>query len=126
MKLLLTGIFIQMSLFCCGQSDSRIILGEEFAKVELEQSLADTTLHNVVRKQREIIKDKKTAVSVAEQILFAIYGQTNIKKQRPYKIYKIKNYWSISGTLEKRSVGGTFLIIMDARDGRIIRITHGK
>lgn len=116
-----------MSLFACGQSNPRtIFLGEEFAKVELEQSLADTTLHNVVGKQREIIKDKKTAVSVAEQILFAIYGQTNIKKQRPYEIYKIKNYWSISGTLERRSVGGTFLIIMDARDGRIIRITHGK
>jgi hypothetical protein len=124
MKLLLIGILIQMSLVCCGQS--RTTLGEEFAKAELERSLADTTLHNSIDNKREILKDKETAISVAERILFSGYGQKNIEYQRPYEIYKITGYWIISGTLPKGSVGGTFFIIMDARNSRVVRLTHGK
>jgi hypothetical protein len=101
-------------------------LGEEFAKAELEQSLTDKKLHNVIDNKKEIISDSTTAIDIAEKILFKIYGRENIENQRPYETYKIKNYWSISGTLPQGMMGGTFLIIMDARDGRIIRISHGK
>jgi hypothetical protein len=124
MRLLLIGVFINLSLLCFGQS--RTTLSEEFAKAELQRSLTDTTLHNNIDKKREILKDKETAILVAEQILFAGYGRKNIEYQKPYDIYKIKNYWIVSGTLPKGSLGGTFLIIMDARDSRVIRLTHGK
>jgi hypothetical protein len=124
MKILLIAVFINMSVVCFGQG--RTTLGVDFAKAELERSLADTTLHNAIDKKREIIKNKETAILVAEQILFSGYGQKNIEQQRPYEVYKIKNYWFISGTLPKGSVGGTFLIIIDARDSRVIRLTHGK
>jgi hypothetical protein len=124
MRLLLIGIFTQMSLLCCGQGGTT--WGEEFAKAELERSLTDTTLHNSINKKREIITDKETAVSIAEKILFSSYGQKNIEQQRPYEIYKIKSYWIISGTLPRGSVGGTFFIIMDARDSRVVRLTHGR
>jgi len=67
-----------------------------------------------------------TAISVAEPILFSIYGKDNITKQRPYEIYFIDNYWVIAGTLPKGYLGGTFLIIIDSKDSEIIRITHGK
>ncbi|MBI4945999.1 MAG: hypothetical protein HY840_06320 [Bacteroidetes bacterium] len=36
------------------------------------------------------------------------------------------NYWVISGTMKELHPGGTFLIIIDARDCRVIKITHGK
>jgi len=124
MRLVLIGIFVQMSLLCYGQG--RTTLREEFVKAELERSLADTTLHNSIDKKREIIEDKETAVSIAEKILFSGYGQKNIEQQRPYEVYKIKSYWIVSGTLPKGSKGGTFFIIMDARDSRVVRLTHGK
>jgi hypothetical protein len=115
------------TLNSCGQNgSSRTIVGEESARQVLEQILADTSPHNVVDNKKEIISDSMMAVDIAEIILFKGYGQENIKRQRPYEIYKIKNYWSISGTLPRNRLGGTFLIIMDARDGRIIKITHGK
>ena len=118
-------IILQVSLSSCGQG-SRTILGEESARKVLEQSLTDKTQHNIVDNKRQIIPDSVTAIGVAEKILFRTYGQANIENQRPYEIYRIKNYWSISGTLPQDALGGTFLIIMDSRDGRIIRITHGK
>ena len=124
-RLVILLVLLQVSLSSCGQG-SRTILGEESARKGLEQSLTDKTQHNVVDNKRQIIPDSVTAVGVAEKILFKIYGQSNIENQRPYEIYRVKNYWSISGTLPKDALGGTFLIIMDSRDGRIIRITHGK
>ncbi len=127
-RLLILTALILSSLFSLAQSENpRSILGEEFARIELEQSLgAKDSLHNVVDGKKEIISDSASAVEIAEIILFRIYGERNIKKQKPYEVYKIKHYWSIRGTLPRGSLGGTFLIIMDAIDGRIIRITHGK
>lgn len=126
-RLILFTILVQLSLASCGQlKNNRNIFGEEFAKKRLEQSLNDKTLHNVIENGKEIISDSTTATRIAETILFTVYGQANIEKQRPYEIYKIKNYWSIAGTLPSNMLGGTFLFIMDARDGKIIRISHGK
>ena len=127
MRQLIIILAILTTLNSFGQSkSSRTVVGEESAKQQLEQILADTSPHNGVDNTKEIILDSIVAVDIAEIILFKGYGQENIKRQRPYEIYKIKNYWSISGTLPRDWLGGTFLIIMDARDGRIIKVTHGK
>ena len=93
---------------------------------ELESALSDTTIHNVINKKTIIIKDSVTAINVAEAILFNIYGKDNIIKQKPYKIDFVKNYWIIRGILSRDYLGGTFLIIIDSKNSRIVRITHGK
>jgi len=96
-----------------------------FAMDQLQGSLTDSTLHNCVDRKRILIKNKNMAISIAEPILFSIYGEQKIKEQKPYKIFNIDNYWVIYGTL-KYEKGGTFMIIIDSHDCRVIRITHGK
>jgi hypothetical protein len=100
--------------------------GKSYAEQELKLALADNPMHNVIDSKSIIIEDSVTAISIAEVILFSIYGKDNITKQRPYENYLIDNYWVISGTLPKNYLGGTFLIIIDSRNNRIVRITHGK
>ena len=118
---------LTLTLTSFGQTKhNRNILGKTNAESELKTALNDKTQHNYIDNKRIIIKDSLTAVNVAEPILFSIYGLDNIKSQRPYEIYFIDNYWVISGTLPKDYVGGTFLIIIDGRDSKIIKITHGK
>ena len=111
---------------CSQQQNNRTILGKSYAEKQLKIALSDKTQHNVIDNNTAIIKDSLTAISVAEPILFSIYGKDNITKQRPYETYFISNYWVVSGTLPKHYAGGTFLIIMDATDSRILRITHAK
>ena len=82
--------------------------------------------HNVIDLQYKIIQDSVSAVKIAETILFRIYRKDNIIRQQPYEIHHIKNYWYLSGTLPKKTIGGTFLIIIDDRNSQIIKITHGK
>jgi hypothetical protein len=115
-----------ITLTACGQTKiDRTMLGKSNAEQELKSALAGNSQHNVIGKTI-IIKDSVTAISIAEPILFSIYGKDNITKQQPYENYLIDNYWVISGTLPKKALGGTFLIIIDARDSKIVRITHGK
>ena len=72
------------------------------------------------------IADKETAVSVAEPILFSIYGKDQIIGEKPYNVALIDGFWILTGTLPDGYVGGTFLIIFSAKDGRVIKLTHGK
>ena len=118
---------LTFTLTACGQTKSdRTILGKSYTEQELKSALTDKSQHNVIDNKTTIIKDSLTAINVAEPILFSIYGKDNITKQRPYEIYFIDSYWVIGGTLPKEYLGGTFLIIIDSRDCKIIRITHGK
>ena len=119
--------FLMFTLTACSQQqNARTILGKPYAEKELQSVLSENSLHNVIDNKTAIINNSVTSINVAETILFSIYGKDNITRQRPYETYFIDNHWILSGTLPKGSLGGTFLIIMDARNGRIIRITHGK
>jgi hypothetical protein len=110
------------------QPNDRTILRKTYAEKELKSALSNKAQHNVINNKTAIIKDSVTAISVAEPLLFCIYGKDNIIRQRPYETYFVDNYWIISGTLKLPGnyAGGTFLIIMDARDSRVLRITHGR
>ncbi len=111
---------------CEQTQNSRTILGKPNAEKELKLALNDKSQHNLIDSKSVIIKDSLTAINIVEPILFSIYGKDNITKQRPYEIYLIDNYWVITGTLPKEYVGGTFLIIINSYDSKIIKITHGK
>jgi hypothetical protein len=118
---------ISLSINVCGQTKSdRIMLGKANAELELKEALSGKKIHNVIKNKSILIKNRDLAVKIAEPILFDIYGKVNIVKQRPYEMFLIDNYWVISGSLPLKSLGGTFLIIIDSRDAKIIRITHGK
>lgn len=118
---------LTFTLTACGQTKSdRTILGKKYAEQEIKSSLTDKSQQNVIDNKTVIIKDSLTAINIAEPLLFNIYGKDNITKQRPYEIYFIDNYWLITGTLPSGWKGGTFLIIIDSRDSKVIRITHGK
>ncbi|MCI3939355.1 YbbC/YhhH family protein [Chryseobacterium aahli] len=84
------------------------------------------------------VKDEETAVKIAEDSLFVIYGKSKIKDERPYNIELKKNkMWIITGSLNQGMLdkylykgmpmfGGTFEIKINAKDGKIIHVTHYK
>ena len=121
---------LSLLTFCLvsfGQTNSGLIIhGKENANSELEATLKDSHTNNVINNKTVIIKDSTTAVAIAEPILFGIYGKKNIIKQKPYEIHHIDNYWVLAGTLPKGWKGGTFLIILDDRNCRVLKIIHGK
>ncbi|MGI4865743.1 MAG: NTF2 fold immunity protein [Janthinobacterium lividum] len=101
----------------------RTVLGEKYAR---QQVLS------IVKKAPEkafakpLLPTKEVAVAVAEPVLFNIFGKQQIVQERPYEAYLINGYWYISGTLPKEYEGGTFEIIMEANNGRVVHLIHDK
>ena len=103
----------------------RSTIGREMAKNELQLALKDT-LRPVVSSGKLLIPTSSVAIQIAEPILFQIYGKKQIVSERPYESYLIGHCWIILGTLPKDSDGGTFQIVVDARNSKVIQVTHGK
>jgi len=80
-----------LTILSCNQTDiERSQLGETYARRELQNTLSDTTGHNLIGKNILVIKDKDTAITSAETILFGIYGRERIIEQRPNEVYFIE------------------------------------
>ncbi len=103
---ILLGLFLLFSTLAIGQNNEKE--------------------HNVIDNKTILIKDNLTAIKIAEPILFNIYGEENISSQKPYRTELKDNTWIIKGNLKKGEIGGTFLIIIDATNAKIIRLTHSK
>lgn len=85
-----------------------------------------------------LVKNEEKAIEIAEKVLFEYYGESKIKKERPYNIILVNNkLWVITGSLNKGifdyllfgnipKFGGTFEIKIDAKTARIIEIMHYK
>ncbi len=116
-------VLITTTIF--GQKEERYRMTKKQAKEMVYFSLSDTTSHNVIGKY-PILKDKSKAIAFAESILWSIYGKKIIERQKPYDVFLIDTYWLIKGTMPKGMKGGVFTIIIDSKNCKIIRITHGK
>ena len=111
-----------MPLFTSAQQFTKA--DSQFYRQIIKRALTDkTNYHTAVNK---VLPDKKTAISVAEPILFNGYGKDQIIAEKPYNVALIDGYWIMSGTLPDGYVGGTFLIVLSEKNGRVIKMTHGK
>lgn len=115
-----------VTIACSQTKDNRIFIGEKSAQSELNEVLKTNKKHNLIDNKTLIIKNVDTAVKIAEPILFGIYGKKNIEKQKPYEVHKLDNYYVISGTLPKDYIGGTFIIIIDGTNSKVLKISHGE
>lgn len=128
MKCLLIIFFILFSssmAFSQTESD-RLHLDSLSAAKLIDAIDTKTEGHNLINDDKQLIVGKEKAIALAEFYLFDIYGKKEILLQKPYDIFLIKNRWLISGTLKKGYVGGAFMIIIDAINGSVLQITHGK
>lgn len=75
-----------------------------------------------------ILSTDTIAVKVAEIILFNIYGENQIKDQRPYNVVLKENVWIIEGDTNTKDnfFGGTFYIELSKETGAILKIIHTK
>ncbi len=111
-------------LSACGQNPAtRSVLGESYAREQVREVLKSS---DKAPFYKPLITTKDIAIAMVEPLLFSIYGKQNIIKQRPYEVYLIDGYWYLSGTLPKESLGGTFEIIIDAKNGRVLKLIYGK
>ncbi len=69
----------------------------------------------------------EVAIKIAVAVWEPIYGAQAIAVEKPYKATLTDGVWTVKGTLPKGyKKGGVALAEISKRDGRILRVTHGK
>ncbi|WHF51813.1 NTF2 fold immunity protein [Chryseobacterium gotjawalense] len=123
------GILVTLLIFMCGLLLYYFGFSEEKYISENQQ---------VINCEECLVKDEETAIKIAENKLFVMYGKSKIEEERPYNIDLVHNkVWVITGSLnagilEKLlsggmpMLGGAFEIKINAKDGKTINITHDK
>jgi hypothetical protein len=81
---------------------------------------------NKVKPVSGFIPDQATATRVAEAILIPIYGLERVESERPFSAHLTGNIWKVEGHLADGVDGGVASVWIDKRDGRILRVSHGK
>lgn len=120
-------IIVMISTFSCSQNlNDKTAISRENAEYLLKEVIANNKLHNIIDSNYTVIKNEKTLINVIEPILFDIYGQENIEKQKPYKVHNFDNYYVVGGSLESGKSGGNFLLIINKKNAEILKITHEK
>jgi len=102
---------------------NRNVVGEDSAKQIIKNIPGDNTYK---LPSDTLIRDKEMAISIAEIILFKTYSKALITSEKPYECYLIDGYWFLRGTLPKNFTGDVFEVIMRAKDGSVVKMTHGS
>jgi hypothetical protein len=120
----LAGSLWLLALPCFGQkAGSRSTLGEAYARQQVQRVIKAAPKAPFYK---PLLPTKVVAIAVVEPLLFSIYGKEQIIQQRPYEAYLINGVWYLAGTLPQDMDGGTFEIMVEAKNGRVMELTHGK
>lgn len=84
-----------------------------------------TSIVNAWEPKNGFVPDEKTAVKIAEAVLFPTYGEKLIKSEEPFVVHLKNGVWIIEGkALPKGYVGGVVHISISKKDGRIFNVFH--
>ena len=77
------------------------------------------------------VPDSATATRIAEAVWIPIYGEKHIRDERPYVARLNGDVWRVVGSFPPAPpgqmwLGGRALVEISKRDGRILRVSHGK
>ncbi|HET7584740.1 MAG TPA: YbbC/YhhH family protein [Gemmatimonadaceae bacterium] len=75
------------------------------------------------------VPDARTAVRIAVAVWSPIYGEDHIAGEAPYQATLHDSVWTVEGTLHCGGpvcLGGVAEAEIARRDGRILRVSHGR
>ena len=125
----LIGLFIcVVSTYSFGQSKkdtTEVKIDKYVNNIIVKRYLSDSA-YNSKRPTSRVLTDKNLALKRALDLAIKIYGKRDIKRERPYMVDFINDFYIVRGSLKKGWVGGTFLVIIDSRNDSIVTVTHGK
>jgi len=86
--------------------------------------------HNYIPEQG-LVPTAEVAIRIAVAVWEPIYGTSNIERQKPYKAILLDGVWYVEGSLPSGpagtvTVGGVAVAEIAQRDGKVLRVSHGK
>lgn len=73
------------------------------------------------------VPDARTAIRIAVAVWSPIYGEKQIQGEKPFHASLKHGIWTVTGSLPSITyVGGVSLAEISKKDGRVLRVIHGK
>lgn len=73
------------------------------------------------------VPDAKAAIRIAVAVWSPIYGEKQIQAEKPFRATLKHGVWTVSGSLPNAfTLGGTAMVQIAKKDGRILFVMHGK
>lgn len=117
-------------VFASCQKQQRAISQSDKLHFNVQKTLIEPDYYDSetsILPEKGVIPNDSTAIKIGETILFNVYGERNIVKQRPYNIVlKQDSIWCIQGTLSSEWDGGVFYIELNKNTGKVEKIFHDK
>ena len=73
-----------------------------------------------------VVPNEGVAEAIHFVIAWSIYGEEKIRNQRPFRAVRSGEFWVVLGSLTPKTLGGTAITVIRARNGEILRVTHGR
>jgi hypothetical protein len=102
------------------------LIAASLLSASLVASAQPSTPHNVLPAQG-YVPDAETAIRIAVAVWTPIYGAAKIETEKPYRATLHEGVWLVEGTLpSEHHRGGVAVAEISKKDGRILRVSHGK
>jgi hypothetical protein len=72
------------------------------------------------------VADAATAIKIAVAVWEPIYGRNQIQSERPFHATLRGGVWTVQGSLPPKTPGGVAEADISKKDGRVLRVIHGK
>ena len=76
--------------------------------------------------KKGMVRDEKTALTIAIAIASSIYGKDEIESEKPFNVTLAKGVWTVTGSLPERAVGGVFIVKISQKTACILLVSHGQ
>jgi len=73
-----------------------------------------------------LVHSPQMATDLTEIYVRNVYGEDAANSQKPYVVKETPSEYILEGTLPPEFAGGVFMVIIAKKDGRVVKITHGK
>ena len=70
------------------------------------------------------LPDKQTAVKIAEAVLLPVFGSDVLASEKPWRASLEGEVWIVTGSLPPGAEGGTVVVELSKRDGRVLYLIH--
>ena len=120
-SLLILSLILQ---FGCNKNDQNEV-AINTSNVEKPQTNQSNALGNSETKFG-YVPDEKTAIDIALKVWIPIYGKETIEGEKPYQAILKNGVWTVSGSLPEGMDGGVAMAQISQKDGKILKIIHGK
>lgn len=102
-----------------------LLVAASFLLASTVTSAEQSTPHSVVPPEG-YVPNAEAAIQIAVAVWGPIYGAEKIEREKPYRASLRNDVWVVEGSLPAQRLGGVAIAEISKKDGRILRVSHGK